>query len=96
MEARVPDWALIFALAAQGQGVCMGRIPSVNDRLRQGVLVAPLPEMTLSTRAWYLVQATRSKNDPRASAFVDWLRAETRREEEFAHEFIAGKRVIGD
>ncbi len=93
---RVPDWALVFALAAQGQGVCMGRIPSVNDRLRLGVLVAPLPEVTLSTRAWYLVQSTRCRNDPRASAFVEWLREEARREEAFAREFLAGKRVIGD
>jgi LysR family glycine cleavage system transcriptional activator len=93
---RVPDWALIFALAAQGKGVCMGRIPSVSDRLRQGVLVAPVPEVTLSTRAWYLVQSTRSRNDPHASAFVDWLREEARREETFAREFLAGKRVIGD
>ena len=93
---RVPDWAFVFALAAQGQGVCMGRIPSVNDRLRQGVLVAPVPEVTLSTRAWYLVQSTRCKNDPRASAFVEWLRNEARREEAFAREFLAGKRVIGD
>lgn len=93
---RVPDWALIFALAAQGQGVCMGRIPSVNDRLRQGVLIAPLPEVTLSTRAWYIVQSTRCKRDPRASAFVDWLRGEAAREEAFAREFLAGKRVIGD
>jgi DNA-binding transcriptional LysR family regulator len=93
---RVPDWALIFALAAQGQGVCMGRIPSVNDRLRQGVLVAPLPEATRSTRAWYLVRSTRSRNDPNASAFVDWLRGEAAREEAFAREFLVGKRVIGD
>ena len=93
---RVPDWALIFALAAQGQGVCMGRIPSVSDRLRQGVLVAPLPEVTLSTRAWYLVQSTRCRRDPRASAFVDWLRGEAAREETFAREFLAGKQVIGD
>jgi LysR family glycine cleavage system transcriptional activator len=93
---RVPDWALIFALAAQGQGVCMGRIPSVNDRLRQGVLVAPLPEVTLSTRAWYLVQSTRCRNDPRAREFVDWLRDQARREEAFAREFLAGKRTIGD
>jgi LysR family glycine cleavage system transcriptional activator len=93
---RVPDWALIFALAAQGRGVCMGRIPSVNDRLRQALLVAPVPEVTLSTRAWYLVQSTRCKNDARASAFVDWLRSEARRDEEFAREFLAGKRVRGD
>ena len=93
---RVPDWALVFALAAQGQGVCMGRIPSVNDRLRQGVLVAPLAEMTLSTRAWYLVLSTRSKSDARARAFVEWLRSEARREEAFARELLAGKRLIGD
>lgn len=93
---RVPDWAFLLALAAQGQGVCMGRIPSVSDRLRQGVFVAPVPEVTLSTRAWYLVQSTRCKNDPRASAFVEWLRSEARREEAFAREFLAGKRVIGD
>jgi LysR family glycine cleavage system transcriptional activator len=92
---HVPDWALVFALAAQGHGVCMGRIPSLNDRLRQGVLVAPLPEVTLSTRAWYLVESTRCRNDPRASAFVEWLRDEARREEAFAGEFLAGKRVIG-
>lgn len=93
---RVPDWALVFALAAQGQGVCMGRIPSVSDRLRQGVLVAPLPEVTLSTRAWYLVQSTRCRNDPDASACVEWLRDEARREEAFSREFLAGKRVIGE
>ncbi len=93
---RVPDWSLIFALAAQGQGVCLGRTSGVNDRLRQGLLVAPLPEVTLSTRAWYLIRSTRCKNDPDANAFVDWLRIEAQREETFAREFLAGKRVIGN
>lgn len=92
---RVPDWSLIFALAAQGQGVCLGRTSGVNDRLRQGLLVAPLPEVTLSTRAWYLIRSTRCKNDPHANAFVDWLRIEAQREETFAREFLVGKRVIG-
>jgi DNA-binding transcriptional LysR family regulator len=93
---HVPDWSLIFTLAAQGQGVCLGRTAGVNDRLRQGMLIAPLPEATLSTRAWYLVQSTRAKKDPDANAFVDWLRLEAQREETFAREFLAGKRVIGD
>ncbi len=92
----MPDWSLIFALAAQGQGVCLGRTSGVNDRLRQGLLVAPLPEVTLSTRAWYLIRSTRCKNDPDANAFVDWLRIEAQREETFAREFLAGKRVIGN
>lgn len=92
----VPDWSLVFALAAQGQGVCLGRTSGVNDRLRQGLLVAPLPEVTLSTRAWYLVTSTRCKNDPHASAFVDWLRSEARREEDFAQMFLADKRVRED
>lgn len=96
MLRRVPDWSLIFALAAQGLGVCLGRTSGVNDRLRQGLLVAPLPEVTLSTRAWYLVTSTRCKNDPHASAFVDWLRSEARCEEEFAQTFLANKDVRGD
>jgi LysR family transcriptional regulator, glycine cleavage system transcriptional activator len=93
---RVPDWSLVFALAAQGQGVCLGRTSGVNDRIRQGLLVAPLPDVTLSTRAWYLVTSTRCRNDPHASAFVEWLRSEARREEDFAQVLLRGKRVRGD
>ena len=94
----VPDWSLMFALAAQGQGqgVCLGRTSGVNDRLRQGLLVAPLPEVTLSTRAWYLVTSSRCKNDPHASAFVEWLKSEARREVDFAQVFLADKRLIGE
>lgn len=91
----VPDWSMIFSLAGQGQGVCLGRTAGVNDRLRQGLLIAPLPEVTLSTRAWYLITSTRCRNDPHASAFVDWLRLEGQREAAFTREFLQGKRVIG-
>jgi LysR family glycine cleavage system transcriptional activator len=90
----VPDWSLVFALAAEGRGVCMGRVPSLNDRFRRGVLVAPLPEVILSTRAYYLLQSTRSKTDPVATSFVEWLRQEARREETFIEAFVRKKRVI--
>jgi LysR family transcriptional regulator, glycine cleavage system transcriptional activator len=92
---RVPDWALLFALARQSRGVCLGRMPCVNDALRSGLLIAPIPDATLSTRAFYLVQSTRSKADPSARAFVEWLQAEAQREEAFAQSFLASKGVRG-
>ncbi len=56
---------------------------------------APLPQVTLSTRAWYLVTSTRSRNNPHAITFVEWLRGEAWLEEEFARRFLADKSVRG-
>jgi LysR family glycine cleavage system transcriptional activator len=93
-ELRLPDWASIFRLAAQGGGVCMGRLPLVNDALRAGELIAPVPEVLRSTRAYYLLRAETSRDDARVQAFVDWIVGEAERERAFGAEFLATRRVI--
>ena len=55
----MPDWVLISALARRGRGMCLGRTPRVNDQ-REGLPIAPRPDATRSSRAFYLVQSTRA------------------------------------
>ena len=59
--------------AVQGIGVCLGRTPQINDHLRSGTLVAPIPDVLVSTRANYLIRSPDSDANPKVRHFLDWL-----------------------
>jgi DNA-binding transcriptional LysR family regulator len=91
---RVPDWHAVFDAAAQGIGVCLGRTPQINDHLRAGTLVAPIPEALVSTRANYLIRSPNSDAEAKVQHFVDWLTSEAAAESRFEESFLKGKRLI--
>jgi DNA-binding transcriptional LysR family regulator len=88
---RAPDWHSVFELAVQGRGVCLGRTPIVNDYLRSGALIAPLADVMISTRAYYLVSASAGRE---AERFMGWLRQLIESESAFEREYFKGRRFI--
>lgn len=64
--------ALEAALA--GQGVALGRTTLVADDLREGRLVAPLRRRVPSGLAYWFLSTRAGADEPRISAFLDWLR----------------------
>ena len=91
---RVPDWHAVFDAAAQGIGVCLGRTPQVNDHLRARTLVAPIPDVLVSTRANYLIRSRDSDTNPKVRRFVEWLTSEAAAESRFEAAFLAGRRLV--
>jgi LysR family glycine cleavage system transcriptional activator len=64
----------VMQAALDGQGVALGRVPLINNLLKQGCLVAPLRGGKCATsRACYVVSATRTALRPEARFFIDWL-----------------------
>lgn len=92
---RIPDWATVVRLATLGAGVFLGRTPLVNAQLRDGTLVGPTRAVTVSTRAYYLVQSARSLANPDAQAFVEWLLTQAKHEERFSREWLGSSRIGG-
>ena len=91
---RVPDWHAVFDAAVQGTGVCLGRTPQVNEHLRAQTLVAPIPDVLVSTRANYLIRSSDSQASPKVKRFLDWLSSEAASESRFEASFLEGKRLV--
>jgi LysR family glycine cleavage system transcriptional activator len=68
------DQAMRAALAAQG--IALGRVPVVDDLLRDGRLVAPFGEkfkVPLDDKAYSLMLADRHRDEPEVRILVDWI-----------------------
>lgn len=63
--------AIAAALAAQG--VALGRRPLVDALLRKRQLVAPFEELTMPTRAYFLIVDPPSRARPAVRALEAWL-----------------------
>ncbi len=59
--------------AVDGQGVALATQALVADLLKQGKLVAPLPQRFTNPRAYYLVLAERAATNPAMEPFRLWL-----------------------
>lgn len=57
--------------------------------------MAPTRAVTVSTRAYYLVQSARSLANPDAQAFVEWLLTQAKHEERFSREWLGSSRIGG-
>ncbi len=66
--------------AMNGQGVALGRVPLLNNLLKQRKLVAPFKKTLVSPRSYYLVQSLASQRKPEVNEFAAWLTAEARRQ----------------
>jgi DNA-binding transcriptional LysR family regulator len=64
------------AAAVAGQGVVIGRLPLLNELLRQKKLVAPFRTPAASRRGYFVIVAPQAAHNPAALAFAEWLRAE--------------------
>ncbi len=59
--------------AVDGQGVALATQALVADLLREGRLVAPLPQRFANPRAYYLLLAERAAENPAVEPFRRWL-----------------------
>jgi hypothetical protein len=91
---RVPDWASVYGLAVSGKGVCLGRTPQVNHDLRNGTLMAPIPEVMVSMEAFYLLPGSTVKSNPNVKTFLDWVTREFKIEQAFETAYLHGRRVV--
>lgn len=71
---QLSDYNITLQAAADGQGVAMGRLLQIADRLRSGTLICPCDSVVTSVRAGHwLVTAERAKPSAAAEAFAGWL-----------------------
>ncbi len=73
---RFTQYADAIAAAVAGQGVAIGRLPLLNELLRDGRLVAPFRGGAASQRGYFVALAQRATANPDALDFANWLRAE--------------------
>lgn len=59
--------------ALDGQGVALAMLALVADLLKQGKLVAPLPQRFANPRSYYLLLANGAAASPAVDAFRQWL-----------------------
>ncbi len=59
--------------AIDGQGVALATLALVADLLKQGKLVAPLPQRFAYPRSYYLLLAERAATNPAVEPFRRWL-----------------------
>lgn len=73
---RFTHYGDVVAAAVAGQGVAIGRLPLIDDYLRDGRLVAPFTSRNTSRRAYFVHVSARAALNPHAQDFVRWLHAE--------------------
>jgi len=63
----------VMQAALDGQGVALGRVPLIDNLLKQGKLVAPLRGKYAAPRAYFIVRGAQAAARPEAQDFIDWL-----------------------
>jgi DNA-binding transcriptional LysR family regulator len=64
--------------ALSGQGVALGRMPLLNQLLKERKLVAPFKKTVASPRSYYLIEAEGARKKPEVQEFAAWLRLQAR------------------
>ena len=80
----------VVAAAVAGQGVALGRRPLVDELLREGRLVAPLPKTLATPRSYILVVDPAARTRPAVRALEAWLLAQAALEREAVKTLSAG------
>ena len=75
-SVRFTQYTDAVSAAVAGQGVVIGRLPLLDDLVRQRKLVAPFKSPAASQRGYFLTLAPRAARNPDAHAFMQWLQAE--------------------
>ncbi|MGI9506369.1 MAG: transcriptional regulator GcvA [Geminicoccaceae bacterium] len=77
---RFDTGGLALKAAANGIGVAIGRIPLLNDELANGHLVEPFDLILDEQCAYYFVTPEATADQPKITAFRNWLLGEAARE----------------
>ena len=72
--------AEVMQAAVDGLGVALGRVPLINNLLKERKLVAPFRNKYATTRAYFIVTTARAGKRPGAQSFADWLLEEARKD----------------
>lgn len=64
---------LATAAAIEGMGVAMGRLPLIEDYLKDGALVAPFSLRVRSRNAYWLLSPLNATLSPEAEIFRSWM-----------------------
>jgi DNA-binding transcriptional LysR family regulator len=75
---RFTSYGDTIAAAVAGQGVAIGRLPLLQELLRDGRLVAPFSGPAASRRGYFIAASKAAVDNPDAQDFIRWLRAEAR------------------
>jgi LysR family transcriptional regulator, glycine cleavage system transcriptional activator len=76
-KIQLSDYNIILQAVLDGQGVAIGRMLLIGDRLRNGTLALPLLSIVTSPRVGHwLVKPKRARLTPATAAFSDWLAEE--------------------
>lgn len=82
---RFPQYDQLVAAAIEGSGVGMAVLPHTALHLRQNLLCAPFGMDAVALRGrFFLIRRPDVVGRDAVEAFVDWLRAEVRRDDESA------------
>jgi len=76
---RFTHYGDVVAAAVAGQGVAIGRLPLIDDMLRDGRLVAPFKSRNTSRRAYFVQASAHAAANPHAQAFIAWILGEAAR-----------------
>ena len=75
---RFTNFDQVIQAAVDGQGVALGRVPLLDNLLKQKKLVAPLSGKYTTARAYFVVRGPQATARPEAQFFIDWLIEEAR------------------
>jgi DNA-binding transcriptional LysR family regulator len=73
---RFSQYADCIGAAVAGQGVAIGRLPLINELLKDKRLVSPFRGAAASQRGYYVELAPHAAGNADAQDFVRWLRSE--------------------
>lgn len=76
---RFSQYVDCIGAAVAGQGVTIGRLPLINELLKDKRLVTPFRGVAASQRGYYVELAAHAQGNADAQDFVKWLRAEAER-----------------
>jgi DNA-binding transcriptional LysR family regulator len=78
---RFSHYDQVVEAALAGSGVAIGKRPHLNGKIRDGALCAPFgPQGMASLGDFHVVIAAAAAGRQAVTEFVDWLRAEVRRD----------------
>lgn len=75
------DYDQMMNAAVRGQGIALGRLPLVDQLVRERKLVTPFSQSVASPMGYHLLRSETSAHKPEVSDFCAWLMDEAAREE---------------
>jgi LysR family glycine cleavage system transcriptional activator len=70
---QLTDYNIVIQAALDGQGIAMGRMLLVQDRLEAGALVQPFKRLLSSAQLGYWVLTKPGRRSEAAQIFIDWM-----------------------